>query len=219
MNFPDPLHIAIALGPLATYFLVLGSVHLATRPLVVSGARDAAALALAIAGLVVVGPMELFLIEEAAVRYGTLVWAMMLVAYGLTVILVILLQRPRLVIYNISQQQLRPVLAEVVAQLDSEARWAGESLAMPQLGVQLYLESSPLFQNVQLVAAGPEQNLPGWKRLEKALAIALRKSRHRAQRFGVLATMAGLGTAALVTYVLMRDPGGVMHSLNEMLRR
>ena len=56
--------------------------------------------------------------------------------------LVLLVLRPRLVIYNISVDQLRPILAELVEQLDSEARWAGDSLALPALGVQLHLDNT-----------------------------------------------------------------------------
>ena len=121
--------------------------------------------------------MELFLVEEAAVLYGGWVWAIMLAAYGLLVALIILLLRPRLVVYNITLEQLRPLLADVVARLDSEARWAGESLVMPQLGVQLHLEEAPFSKNVQLVSSGPQQNLPGWRQLEAELAAALRKAR------------------------------------------
>src|SRR5437763_15545678 len=76
----DPLHLGIALGPLATYFLVLGGINLSRRPVLASGGRDAAALALALIGLVVTGPMELFLVEEAAVLYGGWVWAIMVAA-------------------------------------------------------------------------------------------------------------------------------------------
>jgi hypothetical protein len=215
----DPLHVAIALGPVATYLLVLGAINLSSRPLVTSGSRDTAALAIAVAGLVVVGPMELFLIEEAAVLYGGWVWAIMLAAYALTVALIVLLLRPRLVVYNITLEQLRPLLADVVARLDGDARWAGESLVMPQLGVQLHLEFEPMVQNVQLVSSGPEQSIQGWKRLEQELAVALRKSRHRGNLFGVVATGLGLLIAAGITFVLARNAGGVLQAVNEMLRR
>src|SRR5689334_15822300 len=179
MPLMDSLHVAIALAPLATYLLVLGVINLSSRPLVTSGGRDAAALAIAMAGLIVVGPMELFLIEEAAVSYGGWVWAMMLAAYALLVILIVLLMRPRIVVYNITLEQLRPVLADAVARLDSDARWAGESLVMPQLGVQLHLETAPMLKNVQLVSSGPQQSVYGWRQLETALAATLRRTRTR----------------------------------------
>jgi hypothetical protein len=215
----DPLHTCIALGPVATYLLVLGMINLSLRPLVTTGARDAAALAIAIAGLVVAGPLELFLIEDAAIFWGGWVWLIMLAAYALGALLVILMLRPRLVIYNITVEQIRPILAEVVAQLDSEARWAGEALAMPQLGVQLHVDALPVMKNVQLAASGTNQNLDGWRQLEKALAKSMRKTRSTPNPYGVSLVSFGILLAGLITYNLARDPGAVMQALNEMLRR
>ncbi len=213
----DALHVAIALGPVATYLVVLGIVNLSARPLVTTGARDAATLALA--GLVVVGPMELFLVEEAAALYGGWVWGIMLVAYVLVVLLVVLLLRPRLIIYNIALEQLRPLLADVVTRLDSDARWAGESLVMPHLGVQLHVEPAPLLNNVQLVSSGSNQSLAGWRQLESALATALRRTRTTAHPVGVSLLGLGVLAAGTIALVLARDPGGVTQALNEMLRR
>lgn len=215
----DPLHAAISLGPVAAYLLVLGAVNLGTRPLVTSGGRDAATLAVGLSGLVVAGPMELFLIEDAAVRYGPGVWALMVAAYWLLVALAILLMRPRLVIYNASLEQLRPVLANVVAQLDSEARWAGDSISMPLLGVQLGLESNPVLHNVQLVSIGSQQSMPGWQRLEVALTAGLKKSRSGRNVFGVVTMGLSLLLAGIVTLALAADPSATVQALNEMLRR
>ena len=63
LMYVDPLHLSIALGPLATYLMVLGVVNLSIRPFVTTGSRDTAALGLAISGLAIAGPMELFLPE------------------------------------------------------------------------------------------------------------------------------------------------------------
>jgi hypothetical protein len=219
MPLMDSLHVAIALAPLATYLLVLAVINLSSRPLVTSGGRDVAALAIAMAGLIVVGPMELFLIEEAAISYGGWVWAMMLAAYALLVILIILLMRPRIVVYNVTLEQLRPVLADAVARLDTDARWAGESLVMPQLGVQLHLEMAPMLKNVQLVSSGPQQTILGWRQLETALAAALRRTRTAPNPVGASLLIFGVLIAATVSYTLARDPSGVMQALNEMLRR
>jgi len=219
MPLMDSLHVAIALAPLATYLLVLGVINLSPKPLVTSGGRDVAALAIAMAGLIIVGPMELFLIEEAAVSYGGWVWAMMLAAYALLVILIILLMRPRIVVYNITLEQLRPLLADAVARLESDARWAGESLVMPQLGVQLHLESALMLKNVQLVSSGPQQSIHGWRQLETALANALRRTRTAPNPVGASLLIFGVLIAAAISYVLARDPSGVMQALNEMLRR
>ena len=215
----DPLHTAIALGPVATYLLVLGTVNLSSRPLLTTGGRDAAALAMALAGLVVVGPMELFLVEDAAAMYGAWVWAIMLAAYALLVLLVILLMRPRLIIYNITLDQFRPLLAAAVIRLDTEARWAGESLVMPQIGVHLHVEAAPLLKYVQLVSSGSQQSLTGWRRLENELAMPLHRARTTANPFGITLASFGILLVTLITFVLSRDPPGVMHALNEMFRR
>ena len=89
---------------------------------------------MAIAGLIVAGPMELFLPEAATNRFGGYVWLLLLAFYGLCLTLIVLLLRPRLVIYNVNPDQLRAMLAEVVSELDSDARWAGDSLVLPKTG-------------------------------------------------------------------------------------
>ena len=219
MLAPDPLHVCIALGPLAMYLLVLGSINLSSRPLLTTGSRDAAALAVAISGLVVAGPMELFTIEGAAVFWGGWMWVILLAAYALAALLVILLMRLRLVVYNITLDELQPIVAEVATQLDPEARWAGESLNMPQRGVQLHLEALPAMKNVQLVALSSNQDIPAWRILESELRNALRKVHTAPNPAGVCWIAFGLLTAAGITWYLADDPAAATQALNEMLRR
>ena len=169
----DPFRLTLAFGPVAIYLLLLGMVNLSRRPLMVSGGRDAAALALAMTGMLIVGPFELFLPQASLLHYGPYAWVMALTFYGLCVAMGILMLRPRLVIYNISADKLRPILAEVVARLDSDARWAGDSLVLPNLEVQLSIDNFRVLRNVSLKSVGGNQDLHGWRRLEQALAGAL----------------------------------------------
>ena len=157
----DPFRLCLALGPVAVYLLLLGGIHLARRPFVVSGTRDTAALGLAIAGLVAVGPIELFFPHAAAAHFGAAVWMFLAAFYVLCLVLILLLLRPRLVIYNVSTDELRPILADLVPQLDADARWAGDGLMLPNMGVQLHLENLALLRNVSLVATGAAVQLPG----------------------------------------------------------
>ena len=117
----DPFRLCLALGPMAMYLLLLGSINLARRPRLVSGVRDAATVALAVSGLIIVGPMELFFPFRAAARFGPHVWLLLLALYALCTILWLLMLRPRLVIYNISVDKLRPILADAVDSLDADA--------------------------------------------------------------------------------------------------
>jgi hypothetical protein len=215
----DPLHSCIALGPLAMYFLVLGAINLSPRPLITTGARDAIALGLAISGLVVAGPMELFMVERAAVQYGGWVWLIMLTFYGLIVLFISLMLRPRLVIYNITSEQLHPVLEEVIAKIDPQFRWIGNSITSEQLGVQLTVETQPVMKNVQLVSAGPQQSFSGWRRLEWDLAAALKSKRGTPNPLGATLLTVGILLAAVLTWLLASDPGAVQQALNDMLRR
>lgn len=169
----DPLHFFIALGPLSAYAALMGWINLRGKPFVTSGARDAAALGVALTGVAVAGPLELFLPESANRWFPGGIWILLLLLYSLTLSLVVLLLRPRIIIYNVSQEDLRPRLASVVKQLDEESRWAGDCVTLPNLQLQLTIEFQPWTRVVQLVSAGGHQDPLGWKRLERALAKEL----------------------------------------------
>jgi hypothetical protein len=215
----DALHLSIALGPLAVYLMVLGMINLSMRPLVTTGTRDTAALGLGISGLVVAGPMELFLPESAAVLMGPWVWFLLVGGYALGLTLLILLMRPRLVIYNITIEQLRAVLSEVVGDLDREARWVEDSLVLPRLHVQLHFEPFAPLKNIQLVSSGPRQSDAGWRRLENALVPALRKSAGAPNPYALSFLAFGALMVGIVALNLVGNSQEVVLQWNEMLRR
>ena len=215
----DSLHLCIALAPLSVYLLLLGVINLSRRPLVTNGARDAAALGVGLSGLIVVGPMELFLPEATVYRLGALAWLLLLAFYGMCLTLFVLLIRPRLVIYNIRPDQVRPMLAELVSQVDAKSRWAGECLIMPDLGVQLHVETSPAMRNVQLVATGPHQSYEGWNKLERKLSSELRDIQCARNPYGFSLVVFSIIMIASMTFWLVNDADTVAHSLREMLRR
>ncbi|MCH7751388.1 MAG: hypothetical protein IH898_04460 [Planctomycetes bacterium] len=162
---PDPLRLAIALVPLAAYCLVLGILNARRRPFLTSGGADLAALGAALTGLVLIGPIELFRPEKASAEFGSYVWLFLVVFYWLCLWLTALIARPRLVVYNISGDELRPILAETARTIDAQARWAGDSLSLPNLGVQLHVESFEIMRHVSLIASGEKQDLAGWRKL------------------------------------------------------
>lgn len=208
----------IALFPLAVYLLLLALIGLSRRPFLTTGARDVSTLGLAVSGLIVVGPMELFLPEAATNRFGAYVWLLLLAFYALCLTLTALLVRPRLVIYNLSQDQLRPILAEVVSELDGDARWVGDTLMMPQLGIQLHVEPFAALRNAQLVAVGMRQSLVGWKRLEIALAKSLKQTQVPFNPHAWALLALSLFLFGLVTARMISESDTVVRSLAEMLR-
>jgi hypothetical protein len=214
----DALHACLALGPLAVYFLLIGTINLSRRPFLVSGTRDAAALGLALSGFVIVGPIELCLPDAAAVRFGPYVWLLLAGLYALCLVLGLLLVRPRLIVYNTSAAQLRAVLADLVDQLDADASWAGDVLVLPGLGVQLHLDHLAVMRNVSLTSVGGAQDPLGWHRLELALATALCRLPTTRNARGALLVAAGLLIILGLGYAVACDPRAVAQALFDMLR-
>jgi hypothetical protein len=211
-------HLIVALVPLAAYFLLLGLAQLRRHPFLTNGSRDLAALGLGLIGFVAIGPMELFLPAAAAYQFGPYIWLLMILLYLLLLAMAALVTAPRLVVYNATLDQIRPVLADVVFRLDVEARWAGECVSLPNLGVQFHVTASPFLRSVQLVAVGNRQNYDGWKRLERAMAPRLRHvpaTRHSVS--WLLLSLAGALLAVSVASVMV-DPRGVRQSMWETLR-
>lgn len=213
----DPLRLTIGLVPVAAYLLVLGAVNLRRRPFLTTGGSDLAALGAALSGLMFVGPLELLRPEAASAEFGNYIWIVLLAFYWLWVLMVVLIARPRLVIYNVSGDELHPVLAEAASRLDPDSRWAGNSLNMPHLGVQLHLEPFDLMRNVSLVSSGSRQALEGWRRLSRELAAALEpvrvKPNPRGIGFLVMATM----LLAFSLAQLLGQPTELAYAVEEVL--
>lgn len=165
----DPFHLCVALGPVSLYLLMLAGINLSRRPFVVSGARDLLALSLATAGLFVVGPLALFMPHAGSIVYGAWIWLALLGLYAMASLLIALLARPRLIVYNSDRDTIRAVIDQVSPQLDAQAMWAGECCWLPKLGVQFALESNRTMRNVELVATHLEQDLSGWHTFQVAL--------------------------------------------------
>jgi hypothetical protein len=215
-NSVEPFRLILALGPVAIYLLLLGSINFSRRSLLVSGGRDAAALALAMTGMLIIGPFELFLPQASVLRYGPYVWVMILTFYGLCVAMGILLLHPRLVIYNISADKLRPILAEVVARLDNDARWAGDSLVLPNLEVQLFIDNFRMMRNVSLKSVGGTQDLHGWRLLEQGLAGALSQETVPRNIRGLGLFFAGVLILGGLGYIISSDPHAITQSIFDL---
>ena len=63
-------HICIAFGPLAVYLLLMGLINALRRPFITTGARDLFSLSIALSGLVMVGPVNLFVPASALSVFG-----------------------------------------------------------------------------------------------------------------------------------------------------
>lgn len=214
----DPLHFCIAIAPLSVYLLMLGYLNLRRRPFLTTGARDAATVGIGLLGFVITGPMILFFPEGAASRFGPWVWILMLVFYGLCVSLLVLLMRPRLVIYNVSLEELRPILTKIATELDPKSRWAGDSLLMPTINVHLHAESIDWLRNVQLSSGGNQQSFEGWKRVEVELEKAIRMLAVRSNLVGIPMILMSAAFALVAAWWMLADHESVASSIEALLR-
>ncbi len=214
---PDPFRLAVAFVPLAAYCLLIALLNARRKPFITTGGCDLAALGAALSGLVLVGPIELFRPQAASAEFGSYVWLFLLVFYWLWVWLAVLIARPRLVIYNISDSELRPILSEAARSIDSEARWAGDSLALPKVGVLLHVEQSEFMRNVSLISSGPGQELGGWRRLGGELNERLQSLQVERNPRALGISLVALALMALCTAHLLSDPVRVAQAVREVL--
>jgi len=212
----DPFRLAIALVPLAAYVLLLALLNMRRRPFLTSGGCDMAALGIALSGLMFVGPLDLFRPSAATQAFGNYIWLFLLLFYWLWLVLLVLLSRPRLVIYNISADELHPVLAEAAGRLDPAARWAGNNLSLPAAGVQLHLDSLDSMRNVSLVASGGRQNLDGWRRLARELGRSLAPIRVKPNPRSAGFLIVSLALLTICVTHLLIHPAELVQAMNEV---
>jgi len=184
MSFPPATVSAwIALTPLGLYFAALAAAHLRRRPSLVTGTLDAALVAGAVSGLAAVGPLSLLVPAAGGSPWS---WPVLVILFALCVAVCVLVSRPRLVVYNITVEQFRPLVAEIVSSLDPQARWAGESAALPGRGFQLHIEGNGPLRTVSVVNVGERSSPEGWGEFTRRLRRAVRGLRVRRSPWGLL---------------------------------
>lgn len=201
---PSGLPLWMALVPLAAYLLALALVHARRRPLVVAGSWDLVALVASVAGLAVGGPLAVFIppAAEGLWRWLLPIGGLVLLAAAAT-----LVARPRLVVYNISADQLRPVVAEVAAALDADARWAGETVALPGRGVQVHLDAGGGMRSVSLVSVGSRTSSEAWAEFGRRVRRAVAEVPVRASSWAWLFAGAAAAVLAVAGWLALRPVG------------
>ena len=189
----DSLPLGAAFLPLGIYLLVLGWVHLRRRPLAIAGVWDGILLGASLLGLVTVGPIALV---RPAAGGSSWSWPMLILGFCLVVALCVLVSRPRLIIYNISVEQIRPLVAEVASDLDPQARWAGETVALPTRGLQVHLDGDGSLRTVSLIGVGRRSAHEGWSEFSRRVRQASRRLPVRASPWG--GVFAGIGAVLVL---------------------
>ena len=161
--------LALTTFPLAAYCLFLTFLNRRRRPTVFSGTVDLMFLAFGLSGLFLSGPGRLLIPLPVLTLWKAGAWPIWLGFYLSVSLLVALKLRRRIVIYNFSAAEFVPRLWKIVRSLDTSAAHLGNSIAMPNCGVQFSINTAPRTRNVVLLATGPTQSLRGWQQLETAI--------------------------------------------------
>lgn len=210
----------MAAVPIAMYLIMLGAFRLRSRPLVTTGWRDVAALGIALTGLVAIGPLQLFFPTYAAARFSGWIWIILLALYLLTLLLVMLSCRPRLIVYGLGEDAFFQVLQEAAAHVDPEASWHGQTLTMPTVGMQLITEPTGAYGVQQAVILSGPGSIAPWLQLEHEL---VKRCAHVAatERGWAGFWLIGSGLLLLVAAVAMivADPASALVELKEFFSR
>jgi len=163
----EPFAILLALLPLIAYLLVFSVIRLSGRVLVTTGGRDIAALAMAISGLLAVGPAELFFPADAALMFGPMVWVVLAIFYTLIVTLIVLSSTPRLVVYGRTPSELFEPLLAAAQRIDPAAGGDPATLQveLPTIGIRLRLDGNRGIDFAQILAFEPNVSVRFWNHL------------------------------------------------------
>ena len=212
------VHFAIAVIPVAIYFVLIGALRLRKRPLVTTGWRDTLTLGISASGLVALGPMQLFFPAQAAARWHAWVWLALFVLYALALMMLLLSCKPRLIAYGMDQAQFASTLLSAALQVDARAEWLGEVLTLPTSMMQLALEPSGTARVHQVVPVGQLRNLNDWLTLERAFVRQGASVICPRSNAGWPFVFAGLVGLALAIAPLVNDPNQALAQLREFLR-
>ncbi|KAA5540264.1 hypothetical protein FYK55_21800 [Roseiconus nitratireducens] len=217
----ESIYLLIGLLPLIGYLMLLGLIRLSGRSLITTGGRDIATLGLAIAGLVAVGPGELFFPKAAAGLFGAWVWLALAVFYGLIVCLVALVSRPRLVIYGRTPSQMIDPLLAAAQELDGQSTCDRERLevTLPTLKVRLRIGGQPGLDSATVESFAPISSSEFWDKLLGHLRVQSQTTTPPTPRRGAMMLAASILLATFALYRSMGDRQQIVEQFGQWLWR
>lgn len=198
----EPFAAVIAFLPLIAYLLFLAIVRVSGCVLVTTGGRDLAAVLLAVMGLAIIGPLELLFPKATAMLLGAWVWIPLVLLYFLFTSLFVLGNRPKLVVYGLTPEELFPVLVRAAKSLDpsaliNEQKWQVE---LPAIGAHLRLDAASGYDCASILAFEPMLSVAFWDALLAAVRREVKDLPNRPLRRGWIS----LAAAVVLLFALVR---------------
>ena len=202
VSYFEPFPLLLALVPLIGYLTVMGLIRVSGSTLITSGARDIAALGLALSGLVAAGPAELFFPMAAATAFGPMVWLILGTFYALCVTLVAMSSKPKLVVYGRTPDEIYGPLLTVAKQIDPTAVGDEQQMhiRLPTAKLHLIASGHPGLDYAHVTAL--EQNVPVafWSQLLSRLRAEVASTPKTSPRNGYAMLLIAAGLACILLW-------------------
>lgn len=217
----EPIYLLIALLPLIAYLLLLGLIRISGRVLITTGGRDVAALGFSVAGLIAIGPGELFFPKPAAGVFGPWVWLALGTFYALIISLLALTSRPRLVVYGRTPVQMLEPLLHASRELDPQATSDPETLQvfLPTLKVHLRAAGHQAIDSTSIESFEPIATTVFWEKLLGHLRDKSESTNAPTPRRGGMMLVTALLLATFVIWRTFADRQQVVEGFREWLWR
>lgn len=211
--------IVVALLPLATYLILLGGMRLLLRPVITTGARDLAAVGVAVSGFVVIGPLQLFFPSDAAAQLGWLVWLILGMLYVLCVGLVVLALRPSIIVYGMRLKDALPLVLQAAKTIDDQASLdeASGQINLDAKGVHLRVDPVGITDAVQIESFERNLHPRFWRMLLSQLRLQGRSVRCSFSVGGLTMLLAGLMMLLLIGMIGYQHSEQLLASFRDWL--
>jgi hypothetical protein len=217
----DPFPATLALVPLILYLFVLGLIRTAGFAWVTTGGRDLAAVLLAVSGLIVIGPMELFFPNTTASVLGVWVWIPLALLYGLFACLLVINTPSKVIVYGRTLDELYPAFVRTAQSLDPDATINADQLQvyLPSAQAHLRLEYLHGHDCISVLAFEPVLPLSFWRDFRKRLRTEVQTTSPPRPRRGWLMLIVSLMLMFLLVRYVANQPALLVEGFHDWLIR
>ena len=184
-----------ALIPFSFYLFFLGIINLSRKTRMLTGRQDLVAVSLGVSGLLIVGPLQILLPQAGIIRFGIHVWYPLVVLYIFGVLWLLILSRPRIVLYNVDQADFARILSHLLEREGWTVLRNENVVQIHELGIQFEILPVVSMKNITLRSTESEQSNAGWRALHQSLERELTSHHPFRNPFGWVYLSSGLMVA------------------------
>ena len=176
---------------------------------------------MAVSGLLIIGPVELFFPRAAATVFGGYVWLALALFYGLCVTLIALTSRPRLVVYGRTPDEIFGPLLDAAKTIDAGATGNADTLQiqLPSVAVRIRADGQRLVDYAEIVAFEPNVAPEIWSRLLVELRGGIARQHSVRPRRGFAMLIAALALSGIAIWQSFGNQALVVQGFKEWLWR